>query len=199
MRRPELRPITALYGFFNHVFNRQYEIAWQGRDIAKDIKKGEADIKDINQLAQQFFFAIVVPAVIEELVTPLFDDEERSYLQRFAMSLGYPVTSSFPVVREIAHAVFTGHDPGFGILTGSSKAVANLVRTVKKGPDVDTFGDTLLAVNTLVGVATGLSTQQIGRWQKFAWNYFVTESDKPQSADEWYRALRYGTSKERRH
>jgi hypothetical protein len=112
----------------------------------------------------------------------------------------YPVASAFPVVREIVHAAVHDRDPAYGIISASYKGVTDLSRAVSHGKfDVDTFGDTLLAANTLFGVATGLSTQQIGRWQKFLWNYYVSQNEQPQSAEEWYRALRYGTSRERRH
>jgi hypothetical protein len=197
MRVPAYKPLTALYGFFNHIFNRMYEISWEARKH-RDLQTGEAGRADVAHLASQVFFAIVPAAIIEELVTPLFDKDDRSLTSRFLFALGFPVASSFPIVREIAHGMFTGHDPSFGILQGSMKAVTDLSRQFKNVGDADKYGDSLQAVNTLLGVATGLSSQQIGRWQKFGYNYF-TGRDQPQGAAEWYRALRYGTSKERRH
>jgi hypothetical protein len=200
MRDPRYAAATALYGFFNHNYNRMYEMSWQGRDIAKDLKQGEANWGDVFHLAQQAFYVIAFPALVEEIVTPMFDKEDRSLLQRWAMGMFYPVMSAFPVVREIVHAAVHDRDPAYGIISASYKGVTDLSRAVSHGKfDVDTFGDTLLAANTLFGVATGLSTQQIGRWQKFLWNYYVSQNEQPQSAEEWYRALRYGTSRERRH
>lgn len=191
------KPLTALYGFFNHIFNRMYEISWEARKH-RDLQTGEAKRADVQHLASQIFFAVVPAAIIEELVTPLFDKDDRSWTSRFLFSLGFPVASSFPIVREIAHGMFTGHDPSFGILQGSMKAVTDLGRQIKNIGDADKYGDSLQALNTLLGVAFGVSGQQPGRWSKFAYNY-MTGRDQPQSKEEWWRAFRYGTSKERRH
>jgi hypothetical protein len=197
MRKPILKPFVSLYGFFNHIFNRMYEISWEGRKLAQDIKKGEATLGDVQHLASQAFYAVVPAAIIEELVTPLFDKDDRSWGTRFLMALGFPITSSVPLVREIAHGLFTQHDPSFGILQGSYKAVTDFSRLIQKGPDPDKFGDQLGATITLMGMGFGLGSQQAGRWAKFGYNYF-THRDQPQTKEEWYRAFRYGTSKERR-
>jgi hypothetical protein len=197
MRVPLLKPLTALYGFFNHIFNRMYEISWEARKH-KDLQTGEATRADATHIASQLFFALIPAAIIEEVITPLFDKDDRSLLTRFGMALGFPIGSSVPIVREIVHGLFSGHDPSFGILQGSAKAITDIGRQLKNVSDADKYGDTLQAVHTLGGVAFGRSGQQIGRWNKFAYNYF-TGRDQPQTKEEWYRALRYGTSKERRH
>lgn len=200
MRDSRFAAATALYGFFNHNYNRMYEMTWQGRDIAKDLKKGEANFSDVAKLASSFFFVVAFPALVEEVVTPLYDKEDRSLMQRWGMGLWYPVASAFPVLREIVHAAVHDRDPAYGIISASYKGVTDLTRAIKAGKfDVDTFGDTLMATTNLVGIATGLVPAQVGRWEKLAWNYFVSQNEQPQNTEEWMRALRWGTSRERRH
>jgi hypothetical protein len=130
----------------------------------------------------------------------LFDDENRSWAYRLTAPLLHPTFAAVPIVREAAHAVYTGHDPAFGVLTAGTKTLTDMVRGLKKGPDFYNFGDQLKYINALVGTAFGLSSMQMGRWQKFAYNYFVTRSEQPRTAGDWYRAFRYGTAREpRRH
>lgn len=191
--------MTSLYGFFNHIFNRQYRMAWKSRELMSKVKAGEPVAKDVWDLTTDFMLYVGFPAFIEEMVTPLFNDEKHSLGYRLFMPLLHPLGASMPIVREVAHAVYTGHDPAMGILTSGVKSFSDMARGLKKGPDFYNFGDTLQHAIALGGVSFGLGNAQAGRWAKFGYNYFVTKSEQPKSFGEWYNAFRYGTARERRH
>jgi hypothetical protein len=195
-----MKSVFSLYGFFNHIFNRYYRMSWKSVEAMEKWKRGEPIASDVFNLAADFTFYVGIPALIEEVVTPLFDDERHSWAYRLTVPLLHPTFAAVPIVREIAHAVYTGHDPAFGIMASGMKTFTDMARGLKKGPDFYNFGDQLQHIIALNGMATGLGSQQLGRWTKFLYNYFLTRSEQPKTPEEWYRAFRYGTAREpRRH
>ena len=95
----------------------------------------------------------------------------------------------------MVHAVSSGHDPAAGLLTATYKGVTDFARQVSK-EEID-VGKGIQAGNTLLGIFAGLSSTQLGKWQKFMYNYATGEED-PQDMEEWYRAFRTGTTKPRK-
>src|SRR5581483_11814565 len=69
---------ASLYGFFNHIMNRQYELAWKAGDTLDLVKKGEYKkaMAEVPGIAGMLFSYVIAPAIIEELVTPLASDKK---------------------------------------------------------------------------------------------------------------------------
>ena len=46
-QNPFATNLTSLYGFFNHIYNRFYKMAWQGKDLVQGTVRGELSGKEI--------------------------------------------------------------------------------------------------------------------------------------------------------
>lgn len=207
--RPELvrtgpigRTMTSLYGFFNHIFNRYYRMSWQAKDLAENAKLGEPIAKDIADLTVQFMSYVVAPIVIEELVTPITNDQRKSWGEIAAMSVAKTVSASIPVIRDVAHAVLTGHDPSSGLITTGGKAMTDLARDVSgafhKGRTPQRTANMIQHSFSMMGMATGLTSTQQGRWAKAFYN--ISQGyERPRTRKDWYQVFRYGTMKEPKH
>lgn len=204
MRNPAWRNLTALYGFFNHIFNRYYRMSWQTAEMFKHPK--DVTAKDVRQLAGAFFLNVVVPAAFEEWATAKATDDEHGLIYHGVHALLHPVWSAVPLVREVMSAVSMGADPGFGIMQGGMKAFTDMVRIggklQKKGEiGREDVGDVISHGNNLIGLAFRLPfTDQLGKWEKYAFNYFNRIEPAPQNWREFRLMVHRGTIREpRRH
>jgi hypothetical protein len=201
-QNPFATNLTSLYGFFNHIYNRFYKMAWQGKDLVQGTVRGELSGKEIIKqsadLTSDFMMYIVVPSMVEGLVADAVmsaDWDDKTWGEIAGNSMLHTVSASIPLVRDVVHAVNSGHDPAAGLLTATYKGVTDFARQVSK-EEID-VGKGIQAGNTLLGIFAGLSSTQLGKWQKFMYNYATGEED-PQDMEEWYRAFRTGTTKPRK-
>lgn len=213
MRRGNLW-FASLYGFFNHIMNRQYEIAWKAADaiegketqlvrqpdgsyIPEKAKIGKAAIPGLTAAVMAY---VIVPALVEEIVSPLPADKHEGWTKWAAKSLVKDLSSSWVYARDIAHAILTGRDPTAGLVSTSYQTLTNMARDLGKDRPFskEHFGNVLQHSISLFGAATGLANQQMGRDAKFMWNYSMG-IEKPRGWGDWYRGLRYGTIKQRGH
>jgi len=196
--------LTSLYGFFSHMLNRQFEMAWQASDAFKGVKKG--DLTDLNkykgQLVAGFFSYIILPALIEEAVTPLTNDEHESWAAWGAKTLAKGISSSWPVIRDLADFALSGQrrEPSAGLLTASYKAVSDAARDLGKPNQMFTkqhAGQTIQHLMVATGALTGLTNAEEGKAARFIYNY-ASGQEHPRGIPAWWRGLRTGTSKELR-
>lgn len=187
---------ASLYGFFNHIMNRQYELAWKAGDTLDLVKKGEYKkaMAEVPGIAGMLFSYVIAPAIIEELVTPLASDKKESWGMKAAKSLTYTVSASWIVVREIASAVLNGRDPSMGLLTTAAKTVTDTVRDLEKDKPFSkrNAGRLIQHSATTLGAATGLVNAQVGKSGRFIYDY-ANGLVKPKGPWGWMVGLRYGT------
>jgi hypothetical protein len=168
------RWFTSLYGFFNHIFNRQYEMMWRANQVAGRVKAGEMNNlgKDLGRIAIMATSYLILPALVEELVTPLTNDEKESWGHKAATGLLRFGSASVPLVRDATHAILSDHDPEMGLMTQAAKQSTHLLKDVKSGKiwEEKHFGDTLQHATELVGTFSGFPVQA-GKTGKFLYNY----------------------------
>lgn len=199
---PMAQWVSSLYGFFSHILNRQYELAWRAGDTLGLVKEGEYSkaAENVPRLSAMFFSYVIFPALIEELVTPMTNDEKESWGKKAAKGLVRGMASSWIGIRDIAQAALSGHDPAAGLMATTAKAATDLYRDLAKGKE--TFskqhaGNIIQHAFTAFGALTGLTNAQEGRTGKFIYNY-ATGQEKPKGVGDWWHGLRTGTIKERK-
>lgn len=196
--------VTSLYGFFSHMLNRQFEMMWQASDSFQGAKKGnyEEATKHLPSIAAGFFSYIIFPALIEEMVTPLSNDEHESWGKWAALTVAKGVSSSWPIIRDLAdYGLSQGRrEPSIGLFSSTAKSVGDVMHDLPKGREMFNkahAGTTIQHGLTAFGAVSGLTNAQEGRSARFIYNY-ATGQEHPKDAGAWWRGLRSGTSKPRR-
>lgn len=190
--------MTSLYGFFSHMWNRQYELMWKAGDAISGLKKGDlTDFKAYGgDVGRGVFSYVILPAIIEELVSPLTNEQHESWGKWAAKAIAKGVSSSWPVVRDLAHFVLSGgsHEPSVGMFSATAKATTDFLKDIPKGREAFNkahAGATLQHAVTVFGAFTGLTNQQEGRWARAMYDY-ATGQAKPKNAPEWWQLFRKG-------
>lgn len=191
--------LASLYGFFNHIMNRQYELVWKAGDTLGMVKEGEYKkaMAMTPGLTAGLFSYILFPALIEELVTPLGDDKKESWGVKAAKGLTFTVSSSWIGIRDIAAAALHGRDPTVGLLTTTAKTGTDLFRDLSKDRPLskEKAGSIIQHGATFMGALTGLTNAQEGKAAKFIYNYNQGLEPKPKGPWGWATGLRFGTLK----
>lgn len=194
--------VTSLYGFFSHILNRQYEIAWKMRDSIGDIKnKGDWSTLQKNGkfIAGGLLSYVFLPALVEELVTPLTRDDRESWGSWAWKGLAKNLSSSYPGVRDAADFVLSHHrrEPSVGLFSSGFKAGTDVLSDVPRGKEAFNrahAAQTLQHFVMVTGAATGLMNAQEGRTARFITNYALGR-EHPRHLDEWVDGIWGGTAK----
>jgi len=190
--------LASLYGFFNHIMNRQFELAWKAKDTLGMVREGNlAGAKQhVPELTAGLFSYILLPALIEEMVTPLPDPHHESWGMKAAKGLAYTISASWIGVRDLASAILRNSDPAVGLLSSGLKTVTDLVRDVKRDLPMSKqhAGSLIQHFFTAFGALTGLTNAQEGKTARYIYNY-ATGQERPKSLLGLAAGLRFGTSK----
>ena len=192
---------SSLYGFFSHMQQKQYELAWKAADAWKDkFGKGSGDAEDTARhtpdLVKGFFSYIVLPAVIEELVTPYTNSEKDSWGMKAAKTLGLGLSASFIGVRDFVRGLINLRDPSAGLIGTSLKAATDLGRDLSQGRKAftkDKAGNLINHTFALTGVLTGLTNAQEGKVLQYLYN-FSQGREHPKGPWGVASGLRFGKS-----
>jgi hypothetical protein len=169
---------TSLYGFFNHIFQRHYEMAWRlgeakDKALAGDIRGAMADIP---KLTSMFVAYVIAPAAVELLVesmaAPSKEKKKESWGEMAAKGVAGSMASSVPLVRDVAHAVLGGHDPSLGLMITEVHALLGPERDLAKKDALSGKNAGRLVQDTaaMAGALTGFPLQ-VGRSARFVVNY----------------------------
>jgi hypothetical protein len=191
--------ITSLYGFFSHVFNRQYELMWRASDALGMAKSGDlkGGLAQVPKLTAMFFSYVVFPALIEELVTPATNKEHESWGKWGAKMLLQGVSSSFPLVRDIVYAAVNGRDPSFGLISTAEKVGTDIFRDLDRGKEAFSkphAGKLIRDGVTALGALTGTATAPMGKAAEYAYDY-AKGMEHPKGPWGVATGLRFGQGK----
>src|SRR5207244_2284273 len=114
---------ASVYGFFNHIMNRQYELLWKSGEALDMVKAGEykSAMQQAPQLTSMLFAYVLAPALIEEMVTPLMSTDNESWGKKAAKGLTFTLGASWVGIRDIANAILNGRDPAVGLIGTAAK------------------------------------------------------------------------------
>jgi hypothetical protein len=192
--------IASVYGFFNHIMNRQYEMIWKAGEAIDAVKSGEATKAQAMKAGQQFtaqmFAYALAPAIIEELVSPQTNEEHESWGKKAAKGMLYTGAASWVGIRDIANAMLNSRDPTLGLTTTAFKAVTDPIRDLMKGQPLGPAhaGKLVKDGAVMLGAITGAMPAQVGREAQLAIGA-AQGTEKPKGPWGWLTAVRYGTLK----
>lgn len=185
---------TSLYGFFSHMLQKQYEFAWK----AKDIWNGEKPLDITGHWAGPMMANLwsywIAPALIEELITPYTNKEKESWGVKAAKTIGFGVSSSLAMVRDLFRPLFNERGEfQFGILGASGKSLVDLSSDLKKNQPFskEHAGKVIKDATTTAGMLTGLTNAQQGRTAEYVYRY-AHGLERPQGPWDLGTGIRYG-------
>jgi len=191
------RTFTSLYGFFSHMLQKQYEIAWKARDSIREARGG--DLTLMKKFAPDVIWGLVsyviIPALVEEVVTPYTGHEKDSWgkwaLKVFTMDMA----ASFIGPRDFVHSLINWSEPSAGMIGTLFKETQKLARDIAKGPRAFSrrdAGKTILHTFTMTGILTGLANAEMGKVLGFL-QQWEAGYEHPKGPFDWIRAYRTGT------
>lgn len=188
--------LTSVYNFFNHIMNRQAEMVWRAGDSFDLAKAGEWDKAKtaFQPVIGQLFSYVIAPAIVEELVSPLSNDEHESWGKKAAKGLAFTLGASWVGVRDLVNGILHGSDPSVGLASTAAKETYDFIRDAMKDQPTsrDHMGRLLQDAAGFAGTFTGLVPQQIGKAARFMYDT-NTGQEHPRGPWAWLTGLRYGT------
>jgi hypothetical protein len=197
VRNPVANSVTQLYGFFNEILQKQYQIGWRIKDAYHLAREG--DIKEavsgVPKIASMLFYYGVLPTFFEELASG-GGDPRQGLLHRAVGFALTAVTSSLPFIRDVAYSVINARDPNIGILNDTAKGFTDTLRDLESGKALTAAraGKFLEHLTIMTGYASGLVNAQEGKMAEYITNY-LNHREHPKGAWDWAAGLRYGTNK----
>lgn len=189
--------MASVYGFFNHIMNRQYELMWKAGDTLGMVKEGDfkGALKMTPELTVGLFSYVLLPALIEEMVTPLASDDKESWGKKAAKGIGYTLSASWIGIRDIASAMLRGQDPAVGLFSTTYKSLVDVARDMNKDKPLskDHAGKIIQHGATVIGTATGLMNAQMGKAARYGYD-ISTGKERPKGPWSWMVGARFGTT-----
>jgi hypothetical protein len=191
---------ASLYGFFSHIFQKQYEMAWRAKDAVSDFKQGEIKqgFKGMKTASSLFFSYVILPAVIEEMVTPYTNEEKDSWGAKAIKTIGYGLSSSTIGLRDFVHALINVRDPQAGLVGTMMKTIADVGHDFGRGSKMfegDKAGRAVSHFLSLIGMTTGLTNQTEGHIAEYLTRLGQKRERAPQGPWEAAVGARYGRTK----
>lgn len=187
---------ASVYGFFNHIMNRQYEMLWKAGEMIGEAKEGNyrEAMARAPELTSMLFAYVLAPALIEEMVTPLVSSDGESWGKKAAKGVAFTLGASWVGVRDIANALLNGRDPTVGLISTAAKTITDFGRDLgKRGPfSKEHAGKVARDGATLLGALTGVVPAQAGRVAQFG-TEVAEGTEHPRGPWGWLTGLRYGT------
>src|SRR5882757_6030579 len=152
--------MTALYGFFSHMLQKHYELAWKAKEAYKLGTGGDLQgaISEIPKLVSHFIAYAVIPAVIEEAVTPYTNSEKESWGKKAAKTMVLGFSSSLIGVRDFVNGFINVRDPQAGLIGSFFKSISDVGKDLGRGGHMspDQAGRAIKNAFVLTGALTGL-------------------------------------------
>jgi len=198
--------ITSFYVFFNHIAQRQYELAWRARVASGKSTSQEAidGVRKGTSFIAGIFFYVIFLAMVEAWVTPRKGEhqyKQDSWAEKAwdaTADLALSLSASWVGVRDFVHSVLGGGDPNLGLLGTPISAGRDLYRDIAdhKSYDPKSAGKIIKHANTAIGVATGLSNAEIGNMMRYVYD-LEHGNAHPQNEGDWWRGMTKGEERPR--
>ncbi len=194
------RTYSSLYGFFSHILQKQYKLAWQARDLINDQKPLDIEGHWAPHMLGKFMSYVIGPAIIEELVTPYTNEERDSWGVKAAKSLALGLSSSMIGVRDLVRGLINPGQPASGLLGTAFQFPGQVAGDLaKRGPlNKEHAGKLIKDTVALTGVLTGLTNAQTGRSAEYIYRY-AKGLERPKGPWDTAVGLRYGTTEKHEH
>lgn len=195
---------TGLFGFFNHIMNRQVELVWRAKDMVEGVgdakNLGEAAkiaVGDISKVLVPGLLAYyVLPALIEEMVSPLPQHKKEGWSTWAGKAMIKNMSASWIGIRDVVAGLVTENDPTIGLIGTGAKGMFNLYRDFQSmaTSNKDKSGKVMKDLAVVLGTLYGVTPAQVGKTGQFLYETSKGQQ-RPKNAFEILRGLRYGAAK----
>jgi hypothetical protein len=195
------RTFTSLYGFFSHMLQKQFELSWKAKDSFTGLRAGDLSVakEHAPQLIMGFVSYVIIPAVVEEMVTPYIGHEKDSFGVWAAKTMTLGLFASYVGPKDFVRSFINGGEAAIGMTSTFSKEGMKLIRDMSKGHfDKRTFGQTLKDTVIMAGLLKGYTNAQEGKVLQF-FQRLYTDVDRPKDVWDWMRGFETGKIEKRRH
>lgn len=195
------RTFTSLYGFFSHMLQKQFELAWKAKDSWTGVRAGDLSVakEHAPQLIMGFVSYVIIPAVVEEMVTPYIGHEKDSFAVWAAKTMTLGLFASYVGPKDFVRSMVNGGEAAIGMTSTFSKEGMRLVRDLSKGHiDKRNAGNIIKDTVIAIGLLKGYTNAQEGKVLQF-FQRWMTDVDRPRDVWEWMHGFEKGTLEKRRH
>jgi hypothetical protein len=186
---------TMFYSFWNHMYNRQRDLAKGYGNLPQSIAQGTGT-RDFAKLLARSWWYFVVPQLIHAYMKPDNSPENDGSLGhevfRMGEEVGLGFVSGVPVLRDIANAIINGRDYTVTPLEQAGKSIVKAtVDTYKYATGQDTSIHAGKNMAQALGYVAGIPTGQLSGTGSFLWDVYHGDAD-PQSIHDWYTGIQNG-------
>ena len=189
---------TMFYSFWNHMYNRQRDLAKGYSNIGEAVKGGNGTA-DVSKLLARSFFYFVVPQIIHAALKPSQQDKHdentgdlSSHLKHLAEEVGLGFVSGVPGVRDLANSLVNGMDYTITPLEQAGKTIVSSTRdTYHYLTGANTSKHAVKNVVNSVGYVAGLPTGQASSSVEFLADVYNGTQD-PQNIADWWAGIHTG-------
>jgi len=195
-----IKPFIPLMGFFSHIFQKQFELASRIQEDGHLLlgKEFSAAAARAPKIAGMFMSYIIIPAVIEQMVTPYVDPtgNHEAWGTKAIKTIAGGMMSSVVGARDIAHAIINHREPTVGIFGDMAKTLTDVPEDLMR-PDAFTplrRGKIIRDSIVLSGLTMGIGNTTMANAAKYTTDY-LNNLEHPQGPWQWMQGIRYGTNK----
>lgn len=157
--------LTMFYSYFSAMYSRE-------RDMIRQVKTEKSLAATVN-VAERYFWMIMIPSVMGELLAARWPDEEEpeAWAEWAAMKVAIYPLAAIPFARDIASGVDSGFGYSFTPAQSPGDSVTKLIGSVSRSVIDDNYDVPRLikdSVNTL-GYTFGLPVGQITKMGDALW------------------------------
>lgn len=189
---------TMFYSFWNHMYNRQRDLAKGFGNLPESFKQGTGT-RDFAKLLARSWWYFVIPQVIHALMKPTPANEQEggeddlgAMAAHMGKEIGLGFVSGVPVLRDLANAAINGRDYTITPLEQAGKSIVKAaVDTTHfvKGEEMSPHAGKNFA--QAAGYTLGLPTGQLSGTGSFLWDVYSGDAD-PQGIKDWYTGIQNG-------
>jgi hypothetical protein len=194
------RMYSSLYGFFSHVLQQQYKLAWKARDLLNGQKPLDIDTNWAwtGHMLPKFMSYFIIPAVIEELVSPYTNEEKDSWGLKAGKGLAMGLSGSLTVIRDLVRGLINPEQRTGGLLDTAmdlpKRVTKDLSGPMSKQKAANLIKDTI----ALNGILTGTTNATEGHIPEYIYRY-SQGMERPKGPWDVAVGLRYGKTDKHPH
>lgn len=182
-RGPEYKKLfTMFYGFFNHMYNRERDIAHRALNDG-----------DYAQVLARSLTYIAIPALVEQAISGPSVSKDEGWGKWAAKAVVSQMAATLPLVRDVAGYLERGKGPETP-LSRTITAIGEQVKDIDHAAEGEKVSKKWVRhMIEMPGYLLGLPTGQGAVTAQYLWDVSNGKED-PKDVQQWLHGMMYGTS-----
>lgn len=191
---------TPMYNFYNSVLNKAVESYWRAGEARRNWSEGDYDKMKTNMkgAAVGGFVALIVPAVIHDIVSPPKMNSDDSWEFRILKYMAGPMAAFIPGGANVAEYLTGSSTPDVGLQTAAMKQAFDFARdlTHKHVAGPATKEKLIRDGGSMMGWLGVGAGRQLGAWAGGLYG-MAAGRERPKSVADVHSMVRFGTIQRR--